>query len=204
MSFPSIDSDLKASIVKGKSTIMKSIAKVGIIGAGMMGRRIAFSCILNGRQTRLYDVSAEASREAKKVVRSLIEERESEGRLPKETLESVLPLLSISPSLEECVVETDLVVETVFENLRIKRQVLKDISQHANPDTLIGTNTSSITGSKLADATGRPEKFFNFIWGPPDDPKVEIMANPDTDPSLKGRERKNFRSEVWEKLLGET
>jgi len=162
---------------------MKNLMKVGIVGAGTMGRRIAYGCVIRGKETRLYDVLPEAAEKAKQVVQALIEERVANGKLKAGSLERALPLLSISPTLKACVRGVDLAIETVPENVELKRQVFAEIDRHADPDTLIGTNTSSIPGSWLADATKRPEKVFNFNFGPPDDLKVEVMGNPLTAPA---------------------
>ncbi len=162
---------------------MENITKVGIVGTGTMGRRIAFGCVIRGKETRLYDILPEAAENALETVRGLIEERIADGRLEPEILESALSSLSVSSSLESCVSGVDLVIENVLEKLDLKRKVFSEIGQYTDLDTLIGTNTSSIPGSKLADATGRPEKFFNFNFGPPDDLRVEVMGNPLTAPA---------------------
>ena len=60
---------------------------VAVIGAGVMGRRIAYGCIIKGLQTRIFDISNEASAAALDVIKGYMEERESEGRLPRGTLE---------------------------------------------------------------------------------------------------------------------
>ncbi len=91
-----------------------------------------------------------------------------------------MPLLSISSTLKECVTGVDLAIETVTENVEIKRQVFAEIDKYAAPDALIGSNTSSIPSSMMADATKRPEKVFDFNWSKPDDLKVEVMGNPQT------------------------
>ncbi|UCC38752.1 MAG: 3-hydroxyacyl-CoA dehydrogenase family protein [Candidatus Aminicenantes bacterium] len=173
---------------------MKDIKKVGIVGAGTMGRRLVYGCIISGKQTRLFDILPKAPDEARQVVRALIEERMAEGRLVPGTLEAALPLLSICSSLEDCVSGVDLVIETVPEDIALKRKVFAEIDQYSDPDTLIGTNTSSIPGSKLADATKRPEKVFNFNFGPPDDLKVEVMGHPLTDQSTIERAMKFVKS----------
>jgi 3-hydroxybutyryl-CoA dehydrogenase len=159
---------------------MKELVKVGILGAGTMGRRIAYACIIFGKETKLFDILPAALEDARRVVQSLIEERIADGRLPPGALEKAIPLLSLSSTLEECVEAVDLVIETVPENIRLKREVFAEIDKKADPSALIGTNTSSIPGSRLADATKRPEKIFNFNFGPPDDLKVEVMGHPHT------------------------
>jgi len=169
--------------IKKKVLTMKNIKKIGIVGTGTMGRRIAFGCVIRGKETRLFDIVPESAKKALEVVQDLIEERVTDGRLSAEILESALSLLTISPSLESCVSAVDMVIENVPENIELKRKVFSEIGRFADPDTLIGTNTSSIPGSKLADATGRPGKFFNLNFGPPDDLRVEVMGNLLSDPS---------------------
>ena len=162
---------------------MKNITKIGIVGAGTMGRRIAYGCVIRGKETRLYDIAPEAAEAAKSAIQKLIEERVIDGRLPFNIKDAALKLLSISPNLENCVSGVDMVIENVPEKIELKRQVFSDIAKFLSPHTLIGTNSSSIPGSKLADASGRPEKFFNFNFGPPDDLRVEVMGNPLTSSS---------------------
>jgi 3-hydroxybutyryl-CoA dehydrogenase len=161
---------------------MKNIAKVGIIGAGTMGRRIAYGCIIGGKETLLYDLVPEAMAQALEAVRTMIKDRIGRGVLPKTTLKRALSLLTISPTLKDCVSGVDLAIETVTENIEIKRKVFAAVDKLAPPDALIGSNTSSIPSSKLAGATERPEKVFDFNWSSPDDLKVEVMGNPLTDP----------------------
>ena len=96
---------------------------VAVIGAGVMGRRIAYGCIIKGLQTRIFDISNEASAAALDVIEGYIEERESEGRLPKGTLETNFASLSAAGTLRECVAGADLIIETVNENPKVLRKV---------------------------------------------------------------------------------
>ena len=66
-----------------EGSLMGELSKVGIVGAGYMGRRIAYSCVLSGRETRLYDISPEVARSAYDAVRSIVVERDG-GRLRPE------------------------------------------------------------------------------------------------------------------------
>jgi 3-hydroxybutyryl-CoA dehydrogenase len=161
---------------------MGDLSKVGIVGAGYMGRRIAYSCIVSGKETRLYDISPDASRKAIDVVRSLVIERDG-SRLRATGVASAMSRLSVKSSLAACVSGVDLVVEAVPEVLETKRQVFAEIDRHADPDTLIATNTSALLGSPLAAATRRPEKVVNFNFGHPEHRKVEVMAHSGTAPS---------------------
>ncbi len=162
---------------------MNTIDRVAIIGGGTMGRRIAYGCVIKGVAVRLFDTVPAALEAAVPAVRRLIDERVATGRLPMGLAETAMPLITVCRSIEEAVAGVDLAIETVFENVEAKRAVFAEIDRHAAPAVLIGTNTSSIPGSWLADATKRPDQVFNFNWSTPDLPKVEIMGHPGTAPS---------------------
>jgi 3-hydroxybutyryl-CoA dehydrogenase len=161
---------------------MKKTERVGIVGAGTMGQRIGFGCVISGIETHLFDICPDALEVAARGVRSLIADREKRGTLSAGTAQSAMARLTVCPTLEACVVHTDLVIETVPENVELKRQVFASIDKHADASTLIGTNTSSIPGSWLATATRRPDKIFNVNFGGPDDRKVELMGHSGTSP----------------------
>jgi len=161
---------------------MKDIKRVAIIGAGTMGRRIAFGCLLGNMNTCLFDNVPGVCEQAVKAVHTLIKERVTTQKVSSAVLESADRLLSYTSSLSSCVNGADLIIETVPENVELKRRVFSDIDAQADPRALIGTNTSSIPGSWLADATSRPEKVFNFNFGKPDDRKVEVMGHSRTAP----------------------
>jgi len=161
---------------------MRDITMVGIVGAGTMGRRIGFQCLIRGVKVRLFDIRPDAVQEAVRAIRGLIEEREADGRLKKGTLAAAMPLLSVSPTLEDCVSRADMVIENVPEKVELKRSVFMEIDKYVGAETLLATNTSSIPGSQIADAVRRPERFINFNWGKPDDVRVEVMGHPGTAP----------------------
>ncbi len=162
---------------------MSGIETIGVVGAGTMGRRIAFGCVIYGKKTRLFDTRPAALEEAVRYVHSLVEERVRSGRLSESTVESAMAALEPTDSIEACVTGTDFVIEAVHENVELKRKVFAEIGRFVGPDTLIGSNTSSIPGSSMADASGRPEKTFNLNFGTPDHVKVEVMGHPKTAPS---------------------
>ncbi|MBW1944695.1 MAG: 3-hydroxyacyl-CoA dehydrogenase family protein [Deltaproteobacteria bacterium] len=169
--------------MSNQKALGKTIKTVGIVGSGTMGRRIAFSCILNGKETRLYGRSPEKIQLAIGAVQGLIEERTNDGGLSVEALKPAMKLLSGVTSLDECVSDVDLVIEVVAENMQLKREIFSAIDQLAGPETIICTGTSSIPGSQLADTVTHPENFFNMNFGGPDDLKVEVMGHPLADQS---------------------
>ena len=153
---------------------------VAIIGAGTMGRRIAYGCAARGVRARLYDVSEEALAGAIEDVRALLETAdEGDGHGAGATQ----GLVEACRDIGDCVREADWVIETVHEDLELKRVVLGQIGAAAPADAFIASNTSSLPGSWMAESTGRPERFTNMNFGPPEDLKVEVMGHPGTDPA---------------------
>lgn len=165
-----------------RGTAVPSISAVAILGAGTMGRRIAYSCVLGGMSTRLYDSSPHALEAAVPAVRGLIDRRLARESGRVDSPETVMKRLVICRSIQESVDNVDLVIETVAENVSVKRAVFAEADRYAPTSALIGSNTSSIPGSRLAGATGRPAQVFNFNWGKPEHLKVEVMAHPGTAP----------------------
>ncbi len=152
---------------------------VSIIGAGTMGRRIAYGCVVRGVRSQLFDVSEAAVQEAMEAVGKLVEEVPV---TPAADPDVAMSLLHACSDLEASVTGADWVIETVPENLELKRTVLADIGAAAPRGALITSNTSSIPGSWLADSTGRPGRFVNMNWGTPEHLKVEVMGHDATAP----------------------
>ena len=138
-----------------------TIAKIGVIGAGQMGNGIAHVAALAGMNVLLHDVSPDRINSglatvngnlARQVSRKLIAEADRQAALariaPAETLEG----------LADC----DLVIESASEKEEVKRKIFSDLCQSLKPDAIIGSNTSSISITRLAASTDRPEKFIGI------------------------------------------
>jgi len=164
---------------------MSDITRVGIVGAGTMGRRIAFGCIIKGVPVQLYDVDPSVVEEARTAVEDLLDEWVEADRLMPVMRDTAVSLLSMHTSLDACLDGVDLAIEAVPEEVDLKRTVFAKIDEAAAPGALIATNTSSIPGSRLAGATSRPKKVINVNFGPPEDRKVEVMGHPDTAPATR-------------------
>jgi len=161
-------------------SIPDAVRRVGIVGAGTMGRRIAFGCVKEGVSARLYDVDPAAVEDARHAVNDLLDAWNRAGRLA--SVDGVAEL-STHTDLPAAVGDVDLVIEAVPEDVDLKRRVFADIDRAAAPEAWIVTNTSSIPGSWLAGATERPERVANVNFGPPEDRKVEVMGHPGTAPT---------------------
>ena len=163
---------------------------VAIIGAGTMGRRIAYGCAARGVRARLHDVSEAALAGAIEGVRALLDAEHAEGG---PGTDEACALVQACRDLDDCVREADWVIETVPEDLELKRVVLARIGAAAPPEAFIASNTSSLPGSWLAESTGRPGRFTNMNFGTPEDLKVEVMGHPGTDPATTDAAKRFLR-----------
>lgn len=141
-----------------------------------MGRRIAYRSAVSGLETYLYDAFPDALSKALDVLQEWLWERAQREELTEEQGLAAWSRIRGCESLEECVADVDLVIETVPENVELKREVFAQIDELAPPEVLIATNSSSLPCSRLADATKRPEKVFNVNFSDPrEDDLVEVM-----------------------------
>jgi 3-hydroxybutyryl-CoA dehydrogenase len=145
-----------------------------------MGRRIAYGCAVRGVRARLYDAAPRAVDDAVEAVGDLVREHRSSDDTDTPSPQAAAMLVESSEDLEGCVVDADWVIETVSEDLDIKRRVLEEIGRAAKADAYLATNSSSIPGSWLAESTGRAARFINMNFGTPDHVKVEVMGHPGT------------------------
>ena len=156
-----------------------TVRTVGIVGAGTMGRRIAYACVACGVRAQVYDVSGTALNDAVTTVRQYLAEISQPTTID---LDQAITLLSPCKDILTCAANADWLIETVPEDLELKRQVLQSISTAVGPDTFIASNTSSLPGSWLANSLDRPERFINMNFGTPSHPKVEVMGHSGTSP----------------------
>jgi 3-hydroxybutyryl-CoA dehydrogenase len=159
-----------------------SLDRVAVVGVGTMGSRIGFQCAVSGKQVNLYDASPQALQEGLSKIQTWLRERTS----PDEVA-AVLERIRTCGSLEDCVGDVDLVVENVPENLPLKRDVFAKMDRAAAPSTIFLTNSSSLPASRLASATGRPDKVLNANFHDPVHQKdlVEVMRDsPVSDETL--------------------
>jgi 3-hydroxybutyryl-CoA dehydrogenase len=148
---------------------------VAVIGAGVMGAKVAWAAARSGMPTRLYDVSAPALAAAAERILGWSEGAERAR---------VAANLVAADHLDEALAGAQLAFENVPENLELKRTVLADLDARLDPVAFLGSNASALPCSPLAAATGRPERFFNMNWSDPRSSRlVEIMGNPRTDPA---------------------
>ncbi len=148
---------------------------LAIIGAGVMGTKVAWACARAGLQTRLFDVE-----EGKATESALRAERWSGG----EELQRVKHNLAVCATLSEAMDGVQLAFENVPEDLALKQRVLPELAAHLADDAYLGSNASSITVTPLATASGMPDRFFSMNFTDPrTDRLVEMMTNAETGPA---------------------
>jgi 3-hydroxyacyl-CoA dehydrogenase / enoyl-CoA hydratase / 3-hydroxybutyryl-CoA epimerase len=155
--------------------------KVGVLGAGMMGAGIAYSCARAGMQVVLKDVSQEAADRGKGYSEKLNLKGVERGKLTQE--KSGEMLARITPTADPAdLAGCDLVIEAVFEDPSLKHQVFAEILPHVNPDALLCSNTSTLPITELATGVERPEDFIGLHFFSPVDkmPLVEIIKGEQT------------------------
>ena len=165
---------------------MSDIKKVAVVGGGTMGNGIAHVFAISGFQVKLVETSRELADKAlntigKNLTRMVTKEKISE-KDKEETLLRIQPELNLTESVKD----VDLVVEAVPEHFELKKKIFAEIDEHAPEHAILATNTSSISITKLAAVTGRPNRFIgmHFFNPVPVMKLVEVIRGLDTDDNV--------------------
>jgi 3-hydroxybutyryl-CoA dehydrogenase len=161
---------------------------IAVVGAGTMGVGIAQSAALAGLSTVMLDVQEDALARGRETMEGDLERRVERGRLSEDERREALGRVSTTTSLEACA-DAPLVVEAVIEDLEVKRRVFADLEAVVGRETVLATNTSSLSVAGIAAATERPERFvgMHFFNPVPAMRLVEIVSGPSTDASAARR-----------------
>ncbi|MDH5742928.1 MAG: 3-hydroxyacyl-CoA dehydrogenase NAD-binding domain-containing protein [Candidatus Aminicenantes bacterium] len=136
-----------------------------IIGAGIMGSGIGQLCAQQGLEVTVADVSAEIVDRARAKVTKGLHGRVEKGKITQEEMDAVLSRTNWQTDLD-LARESDFVVEAVYENLDLKKEIFQKLDEICSPETIFASNTTALSVSEIATATSRPEKvigmhFFN-------------------------------------------
>ena len=135
-----------------------NIQKIGVIGAGTMGSGIAQVAAQNGFEVVLQDMSEELARAGFAKIKERLEKEVGEGKLENKEKDKILSNIKPTAILEDCK-DANLIIEAVIEKEDIKKQIFKTLDNICLKNTVFATNTSSISITRLAQVTGRPEEF---------------------------------------------
>ena len=155
---------------------MTTIRTVAIIGAGQMGSGIAQAVASGGYEVRLYDLSAERIPLALGEIAASLARRAARGLTTPAEADAALARIRPVATLAEAA-QADLVIEAASEDEAVKKAVFVDLLPHLGPDTLLASNTSSISITRLASVGDRPDRFIglHFMKPAPTMKLVEIV-----------------------------
>ena len=161
------------------------INNIGIIGAGQMGLGIAHVCAGSGNNVMLVDIDGGALKKATAIIDQNLSRLVSRGKISEKNKKDTLAKISTNTkfeSLENC----DLVIEAATENEEIKKTIYAQICPILKDDAILSTNTSSISITRLAAQTDRPERFMgiHFMNPAPLMELVELIRGITTDPDI--------------------
>lgn len=163
-----------------------AIEKVTVLGAGNMGSGIAQAFAQAGFQVTMRDVKAEFVEKGRARIEGPLRKRAEAGKMRAEDVDALLARIRGTTDVREAVADADLVVEAVFEDAKVKKDVFAEASKHAKPSCIFATNTSSLSVSDLGGATDRPDRFagLHFFFPAAINKLVEVVAGDKTDPAV--------------------
>ena len=155
---------------------------VGVIGAGTMGSGIAQIASTNHCQVVLYDKNSEALKQSKIKLQKILNRLIEKGRVTADEKDGILNRIKYSEDLKDFK-NTDFCIEAIVENLDIKQNVFKDLEHIVSDNTVLATNTSSLSIASIASALEHPERCLgvHFFNPAPLMPLVEIIPAVQTD-----------------------
>ncbi len=149
---------------------MAEIKTVGVIGAGQMGSGIAHVCALAGYDVLLNDVNEEQINKGLDAVRRYLERQLSKDQVTQKVMDEVLS--RVKPAIGYAALkDVDIVIEAATENETIKKEIFRSVCEHLKPEALLASNTSSISITRLASVTDRPDRLIGLHFMRP----VQVM-----------------------------
>ncbi len=150
-----------------------TIQNVGVIGAGQMGNGIAHVCALAGFPVLLSDISAERIKAGMATINGNMARQVAKETISENDRKSAIARIKPAESYDQ-LSDCDLVIETATEKEEVKRKIFSDLCASLKPDAIVATNTSSISITRLAASTDRPERFIGIHFMNPV-PRMELV-----------------------------
>ena len=163
-----------------------TIRTIAVLGAGNMGSGIAQAFASAGLTVWMRDVKPEFVEKGRARIEGPLRKRVEQGKDTAANVDALLGRIHGTTDLREAVKDADLVVEAVFEDLKVKKEVFAEASKHAKPGCIFATNTSSLSVSDIAAATDRPDRFagLHFFFPAAVNKLVEVVAGRETSPQV--------------------
>jgi len=149
-----------------KETPKREIKQVGIIGAGTMGGGIAMNFLSAGIPVRILEMKQEALDKGVALIRKNYEATAKKGRMTSEQVEKCMSLISTTLSYDD-LSDVDLVIEAVFENMKVKKQVFGELDRVCKGGAILATNTSTLDVNEIAQSTQRPQDVIGMHFFSP-------------------------------------
>src|SRR5471032_2453489 len=164
---------------------MAMIKKVGVIGSGQMGNGIAHVAALAGLDVVLNDVSADRLKSAMATINGNLSRQVAKNIITEDARKSALAKITSAEAMDG-LADCDLVIETAVEKEETKRKIFHDLCATLKPEAIIASNTSSISITRLATSTDRPERFIgiHFMNPVPLMELVELIRGIATDEAV--------------------
>lgn len=158
------------------------IKRVGIVGMGTMGSQIGIVCARGGFQTMMVDVSKEVIEKGLSNIRYFLNNQVKKGKMSQEDAEKTSSRITTDIDLKQALSDVNLVIEAVFEDVEVKKEVFKKLDAICPQETILASNTSTLSIGELASATGRPEKCIgtHFLIPAALTPLVELVRGLET------------------------
>lgn len=162
------------------------MSKVAVIGAGTMGNGIAHVFAMKGHEVRLIDISEKALEKAILTIAKNLDRMVKKEKITEKVKRATIESIATFTDMEEGVKGVDLVVEAATENVDLKLKIFKSMDEFAPKKAILATNTSSISITKIAAATNRPEKVIgmHFMNPVPIMKLVEVIPGYSTSKSV--------------------
>ena len=135
--------------------------KIMVIGAGTMGLDIAQAFAAHGYDTIVSDISDEITQRAKAKLEAGLKKRVEKGKLTEEAMNGLLSNVRFTSDMLLCA-DRDIVIEAIIENVEIKKNVFRRLDELCGPETVLASNTSSISLTEIASAVKRPERVIGM------------------------------------------
>ncbi len=140
----------------------EDINRIAVLGAGTMGAGIAQTCSQAGYEVTMMDLTDDLVKDGYAKIRTPLEKRVAKGKMTQDQVEEIVGRIEGTTDLKGAVKGADFVIEAVFEDMKVKKEVYQTIDVVSPPEVVFATNTSSLSVTEMASVTSRPDRFLGM------------------------------------------